>query len=149
MTGISSVDFSRYHGGGSFDDWLQKACQYCGVTENEYWQKGMKILCERESSLNPNAVNTYDKNANGAIAPDRHPQNCSRGIAQCIPSTFAMYHSDGTSWCIYDPVASIAASINYAIHFYGVSRDGSDLARKIQQADPARGAHGYIVLDTV
>ena len=34
-------------------------------------------------------------------------------------STFRAYHWPGTSWNIYDPLANIAAAINYARHTYG------------------------------
>ena len=45
----------------------------------------------------------------------------SRGLMQTIGSTFRAYHWPGTSWNIYDPLANIAAAINYARHVYGPS----------------------------
>lgn len=145
MTDISNVSFGKYSGGGNITSWIASACAQAGVPQNSYWLDGMKTLCQRESSFNPNAVNTWDTNATGPTVSDGHPQNCSRGVAQCIPSTFADYHCDGTSWDIYDPVANIAASINYCINFYHVAQDGSDLGQKVQQADSTRGPHGYMV----
>lgn len=107
------------------------------------WTNGYVTLIGRESSYNPNAVNTSDSNATGATAADGNPQNCSRGLAQCIPPTFAANHQPGTSNNVYDPVANIAASMNYAISQYGVARDGSDLPAKIQQANSSAGPSGY------
>lgn len=64
-----------------------------------------------ESGGNPNAINLSDSNA---AAGDP-----SRGLLQTIMSTFTAYHWPGTSWNIYDPLANIAAAINYARHRYG------------------------------
>jgi hypothetical protein len=114
-----------------------------GLPQNDAWVQGFKTLCARESSDKPNAVNTTDRNAYGPIVQDAHPLNCSRGIAQCIPSTFAAHHVDGTSVSIYDPVANIAAAMNYVLVHYNVSLEGSDLAVKVQQADPNRLPRGY------
>lgn len=76
---------------------------------------------------------------NGALTPFQ----CSRGIVQCIPQTFAQRHAPGTSVNIYDPVASIAAAMRYVRSRYGVAVDGSNLAKKVQQFDPNRRPHGY------
>ena len=64
-----------------------------------------------ESGGNPNAINLWDSNA-AAGTP-------SKGLMQTIGPTFSAYHVPGTSWNIYDPLANIAAAINYAIHRYG------------------------------
>ncbi len=40
-------------------------------------------------------------------------------------------------------LAQAAAFVNYAMGRYNVSADGSDLAQKIQQADPRRSPRGY------
>ena len=66
---------------------------------------------QTESGGNPNAINLWDSNA---AAGDP-----SRGLMQVIGSTFAAYHVPGTSNNIYDPLANIAAAINYASHVYG------------------------------
>ena len=99
-------------------------------------------LCARESSGNPNAINTSDSNAHGPIQSDGHPLHCSRGVAQCIPDTFSSNHVAETSTDIYDPVANIAASMRYVMRRYGVSSDGHDLAVLVQQADPNRPPMG-------
>jgi SLT domain-containing protein len=68
---------------------------------------------QTESGGNPNAINNSDSNA---AAGDP-----SRGLLQTIMSTFKQYHVAGTSNNIYDPLANIAAAINYADHVYGPS----------------------------
>ena len=137
------VQYTQYRAGGNIDAWVAEACQKAGLPHNDHWAKGYKTLCQRESSFNPNAINTTDYNAHGERVGDGHPLNCSRGIAQCIPPTFASFHVNGTSKSIYDPVANIASSMEYVRHHYQVSADGSDLAKKVQQADPTRPAKGY------
>lgn len=66
---------------------------------------------QTESGGNPNAINLTDSNA---AAGDP-----SRGLMQTIMSTFQAYHWPGTSNDIYNPLANIAAAINYARHVYG------------------------------
>ena len=139
----NQVRYDHYAGGGSVDQWIQAAAAAVGVPYNDAWRKGYETLTLRESSYAPNAVNTSDGNAVGPTVADGHPQNCSRGIAQCIPPTFAAFHVAGTSLEIYDPVANIAASMKYVMSNYGVSRDGSNLAARVQQADPNRPPMGY------
>jgi SLT domain-containing protein len=66
---------------------------------------------QTESGGNPNAINNWDINAQMG--------DPSRGLLQVIGTTFAAYHVPGTSNNIYDPLANIAAAINYAMHVYG------------------------------
>ena len=68
---------------------------------------------QTESGGNPNAINLWDINAQHG--------DPSRGLMQVIGGTFAAYHVPGTSSNIYDPLANIAAAINYARHTYGPS----------------------------
>jgi hypothetical protein len=68
---------------------------------------------QTESGGNPNAINLWDSNAKAG-----HP---SQGLLQVIPGTFAQYHVRGTSGNILDPLANVAAAINYAEHRYGSS----------------------------
>ena len=68
---------------------------------------------QTESGGNPNAINRTDINAQRG--------DPSRGLMQVIGSTFSAYHWPGTSWNIYDPLANIAAALNYARHVYGPS----------------------------
>jgi len=146
---VSQVEYQQHNGGGDFHTWLSQACAAAGVPYNQAWKVGYETLCSRESSKDANAINKWDSNARGPIVADGYPQNCSRGIAQCIPSTFAAHHASGTSLSIYDPVANMAASIRYVLARYHVSANGADLARKVQQADPNRPPHGYFVAPQV
>jgi SLT domain-containing protein len=140
---LEDVEYTPYVGEGDINSWIAGACNSAALALTDGWLNGYKTLCRRESSYRPNAINTTDINAHGGIVGDGHPLNCSRGISQCIPPTFAAYHVDGTSNSIYEPVANIAASMRYVIHKYHVSDDGSDLAEKVQQADPGRRPKGY------
>ena len=130
--------------------YINQALDKMGITDpaaRENWMNGYLTMSYRESTWNPNAINTYDSNAQASTytVADGEGNMDSRGLVQAIPTTFAGYHQSGTSNNIYDPVASVAASMNYVMHFpaYGVSRDGSDLAQIIQQANPNKGAKGY------
>ncbi len=158
------VTFHRHTAEGTPEDWIAEASTAAGVQASSHWVKGFRTAVARESSGNPNACNLWDSNAktppgfskvkdfgdghlgdgrivrlNGALT---HFQ-CSRGIVQCIPQTFAQRHAPGTSVNIYDPVACIAAAMRYVRSRYGVAIDGSDLAKKVQQFDPDRPPHGY------
>jgi chemotaxis protein histidine kinase CheA len=143
--------------------WIRQACKKAGATPSSAWVKGYKTIISRESGGNPNACNVWDSNAKtppgfrkvkdfgdgytrqGRIKLNGRPTHfqCSRGIVQCIPQTFAHNHARGTSRNIYDPVASIAASMRYVRSRYNVAKNGSNLARKVQQADPTRDPKGY------
>lgn len=87
---------------------------------------------------------TGNSNATGAMMEDGGRANSSRGIWQCIPSTFAAYHMAGTSNSIYDPVASAAASINYVMETYKVSPTGEGLTRFMSRQGVGGGGYqGY------
>lgn len=105
---------------------------------------GLLLGAQRESSWNALAVNTWDSNATGPkqVHTDGAPQNCSRGLMQTIPSTFAQYHQLGTSYNIYNPVANIAAALNYLINRYHVELSGKNL-QDVSQFDPASSGGGY------
>jgi len=64
-----------------------------------------------ESGGNPNAINLWDSNAKAGYP--------SQGLMQTIPQTFAAYAGPYKSRGITDPLASIYAGLNYAIHRYG------------------------------
>jgi LysM repeat protein len=139
---IGTVTYGLYTGGGDVSAWTTRACAAMNVPP-AHWVSGYQTLFARESSGRPNAINAWDSNAYGPIQSDGHPLHCSRGVAQCIPDTFASNHVAETSTDIYDPVANIAASIRYVMRRYGVSPDGHNLASLVQQADPSRRPHGY------
>lgn len=75
------------------------------------WLNDLSVIALYESGYNPNAINLTDSNA---AAGDP-----SRGYMQTIMTTFDANHQAGTSWNIYDPVANIAAAINYIKRTYG------------------------------
>jgi LysM repeat protein len=139
---MGSVTYGRFAGAGNVAGWITEACRVMGLPP-AFWVKGYEQLCSRESSGRPNAINNWDSNAHGPIQADGYPLHCSRGIAQCIPDTFASNHVSRTSQAIYDPVANIAASVHYVRNRYGVAPDGHNLAALVQQADPHRKPHGY------
>jgi hypothetical protein len=90
----------------------QRAAQ--GLPPIESTPENMKAILQiiqHESGGNPNAQNNDDSNAaNG---------DPSRGLMQTIGGTFSSYHVQGTSNNIFDPVANIAAGVNYAVNRYG------------------------------
>jgi hypothetical protein len=96
-------------GYGDLNAWIAQAIALTGVPAN--WAPALWRRAWYESSGNPNAINLTDQNAAAG-----HP---SQGLMQTIPNTFAHYHQPGTSWNIYDPVANIAAAINYIRSRYG------------------------------
>ncbi|MFI9804573.1 hypothetical protein ACIHEJ_09410 [Streptomyces sp. NPDC052301] len=124
--------------------YARKACDLTGM-DPRYGVPALVTITERESAYNAPQwrVNLHDSNARGRRAPDGHPQNCSRGATQCIPTTFATYHQAGTATTPYDVVADMCATINYVRDRYHVNRSGSDFAARVQQADPHRPPHGY------
>jgi SLT domain-containing protein len=95
----------------------------------------MDLVARRESNYDAYAENKWDSNAVRGTP--------SKGAWQFIAPTFAAYHQPGTSASIHDLVAQACAFINYAQRRYGVAADASDLADRIQQADPRRGPRGY------
>lgn len=94
---------------GTAKQWFAKAVQVTGVPTS--WIPALEIIGKFESSDNPLAQNNSDSNAAAG--------NPSKGIMQTIASTFAAFHQKGTSNNIWDPIANIAAAINYIISRYG------------------------------
>lgn len=92
------------------------------------WEAGMNVLIQRESGWNANAVNRWDSNAAAG-----HP---SGGLTQTIAGTFAANRNSSLPNNMFDPVANIAASINYIRRRYG------DISR-VQQANPNLPPKGY------
>lgn len=117
---------------------IRKALDIKGIHDpvaRERWERGMDTVARRESNYNAGAVNRTDSNAAAGHA--------SQGEWQFVPSTFAAYHEPGTAHSLTDRVAQACAFINYAHGRYGVHLDGSNLAARIQQADPHRSPKGY------
>lgn len=115
-----------FTGSGAVKDWIEQAIKLTGTPES--WAGPLSVLIGRESGGNPNAINRTDSNAAAG-----HP---SQGLMQTIPSTFNAYHQPGTSWNITDPVANIAAGINYIKARYGSIFN-------VQQANPNLPPKGY------
>jgi Transglycosylase SLT domain len=146
---VSEVRYER-GGFGSGEDayrgYLAKALDVMGITDQwarDNWTDGVLVAAFRESSYDPDAVNDWDSNAWGPRMPDGYPVNCSRGVLQTIPTTFASNHQPGTSTNIYDPVANTAAAMNYVMTRYGVLRDGSNLAAEVCQFNPHCRPRGW------
>jgi len=74
---------------------------------------GVLRLIQSESGGDANAQNNWDSNARAGTP--------SQGLMQLIPGTFAANHWPGTSDNIRDPLANIAAGINYAVRTYGIN----------------------------
>ncbi|MBB5120227.1 lytic transglycosylase [Streptomyces eurocidicus] len=97
--------------GNNLDGWINEALDILRAKGIPASYEGIKRNIMRESTGNPQAINNWDSNAAAGIP--------SKGLLQIIDPTFKAYHVEGTSWDIYDPVANIAASCNYAADKYG------------------------------
>ncbi|MDP7707390.1 transglycosylase SLT domain-containing protein [Mycobacterium sp. TY815] len=129
----------------AYRTYIAKALDVMGITDpaaRANWARGLEVGAERESGFNPMAINRVDVNAHGALLGDGAPAGCSRGGLQTIPATFASNHQPGTSTNIYDPVANIAAAMNYLMRHYHVQRDGSNLT-SVGQFNPHHVPQGY------
>jgi len=84
-----------------------------GIAKDQWpkWEAGLNTLIGRESSWNPNAINNTDINAQQG-----HP---SQGLMQTIPSTFESNRNPTIPGGITDPLANIAAGVNYINRQYG------------------------------
>ncbi|WP_202378778.1 transglycosylase [Mycobacterium paraintracellulare] len=117
---------------------IRKALDIKGIHDpaaRARWERGMDLVARRESNYNANAINNWDSNAARGTP--------SKGAFQFIAPTFSAYHQPGTSRDIHNLVAQACAFINYAMGRYGVAVDASNLADRIQQADPRRSPKGY------
>lgn len=148
----SEVSLEKYPGAAMSQDEVadivDQALTINGIPNDpalrEQWQELYQHMAQHESSNNPNAANDSDTNATGSIMEDGSHANSSRGMWQCIPSTFAAYHMGGTSNSIYDPVASAAASINYVMETYNVSPGGDGLSSFMDREGVGSGSYqGY------
>jgi hypothetical protein len=150
---LSQVSYSGMGKWGSGEKatrrYINQALDAMGITNptaRANWMTGMLTLVGRESGFNSKSgqVNTWDSNAQASTytLADGYGNMDSRGAAQCIPPTFAANHQPGTSDSIYNPVANIAADMNHLMSTYGVSRNGSNLAAKVAQANPNAAPEG-------
>lgn len=121
LKAVGSFFGKFFHGPGNIGKWISAAENITHTPAN--WGPAIARRIQFESGGNPNAQNNTDINA-------RRGQN-ARGLMQVIPATFARYHQAGTSSNIFDPVANIAAALNYIKARYG----------SIFRIDPPRGGY--------
>ncbi|MEX2980736.1 transglycosylase SLT domain-containing protein [Streptomyces sp. C36] len=95
----------------NLDGWINESLDILRSKGIPASYDGIKRNIMRESTGNPQAINDWDVNAVNGVP--------SKGLLQIIDPTFKAYHVEGTSWNIYDPVANITASCNYAADKYG------------------------------
>jgi hypothetical protein len=130
LKSITSVLGSLFGGGSAnseeLNGWIATAMGLTGVGPE--WFAGISTIIKRESGGNVNAINLTDSNAQAGMP--------SQGLMQVIPPTFAAYHQAGTSMNILDPIANIAAAINYIKATYGSINN-------VQQANEALPPAGY------
>jgi Transglycosylase SLT domain len=101
-------------GGGGVNQWAGTVLQALSMLHLPMSLMGQVLYqMQTESGGNPNAINLTDINAQMG--------DPSRGLLQVIGATFSAFHVPGTSGNIYDPLANVAAAINYAMHRYGPS----------------------------
>ncbi|PHQ52717.1 lytic transglycosylase [Streptomyces cinnamoneus] len=95
----------------NLDGWIRQSLDILHAKGVPASYEGIKRNIMRESTGNPRAINDWDVNAVNGVP--------SKGLLQIIDPTFKAYHVEGTSWDIWDPVANITASCNYAADKYG------------------------------
>lgn len=109
--GASNGGSAAATGGSNIDQWVANAMKDTGVS-GDAWINGLKLIAQHESGDNPNAINNWDSNAAAGHA--------SQGLMQTIPSTFDAYVPAALKASgIDNPVANIAAAINYINSRYG------------------------------
>ena len=92
---------------------IEQALRLNGITPTEAMVRKWETQLGWESSGNPNAVQGNIGDINNKTG------DLAKGLVQVIGSTFRAYHVPGTSNNVFDPVANLAAGINYARHRYG------------------------------
>lgn len=134
MIDVSQVNYDRPPDGPLGQEQIgatiATAMDALGITDpaaREKWAGVVDYMIEHESGYAPSAGNNWDSNAIGARQVDGLPGQASRGLMQTIPTTFAAHHVSGTSNSIYDPVANVAAAMNYMMVRYGIDAYGNGL----------------------
>lgn len=95
---------------GNVAAWVAAAMAADGVSGSN-WLNGLETIAGYESGGNPNAQNNWDVNAQNG--------DPSRGLMQTIGATFEAYRNASLPNDIFDPVANVAAAINYIKSRYG------------------------------
>lgn len=103
---------SGYSSGHDWGPLIDQAMGLVGGTVNANHDiAGVEALMMAESGGDPNAINNYDSNAANGTP--------SEGLMQVIQPTFDANHVAGTSENLYDPLANIAAALQYINNQYG------------------------------
>jgi hypothetical protein len=146
---VSTVRYDRSSfasGKAACTEYINQTLNLMGITDQtarNNWMNGLLVGIPRESSYTPSQVNDWDSNAVGPPVSDGYPSGCSRGLMQTIPTIFAAHHQPGTSTNIYDPVANIAAGMNYLMSpEYHVLRTGANLPA-VHQFNPNDAPGAY------
>jgi SLT domain-containing protein len=114
-TGIWDKLFGGGGGGSGVQRWRPLVLHALAMEHLPASYAGLVLdQMQSESGGNPRAQNNTDINAQRG--------DPSRGLLQTIGSTFAAYHWPGTSNDIFNPLANIAAAINYSAHGRGFGR---------------------------
>jgi SLT domain-containing protein len=93
--------------------WIQEAMDILkaqGVDTSQIDPRDLEAMIDHESGGDPHAINLWDSNAEAG-----HP---SKGLMQCIDSTFDAYKVPGHE-DIWNPVDNIVAATRYSIDRYG------------------------------
>ena len=100
-------------GSAQIQAWIGQAfavLEASGVPAEQLDPAGVLLIIEHESGGNPDAINEWDSNWRAGHA--------SKGLMQCIDSTFDEYRLPGHG-DIFNPVDNIIAGVRYAISRYG------------------------------
>ena len=92
---------------------IEQALRLNGITPTEAMVQKWIRQIQTESGGNPNAVQGNIGDINNKTG------DLAKGLVQVIGSTFRAYHVPGTSNNVFDPIANLAAGINYARHRCG------------------------------
>jgi TP901 family phage tail tape measure protein len=119
--GHQTFDAFKNAGGGLLAGGVQR---WAGLVQQALAMNGLnpglvqKVLSQMntESGGNPNVQQAVHDINSGA--------NHAQGLMQVIPTTFRANHVPGTSNDILDPLANLAAALNYAKHRYGPGLNG-------------------------
>jgi len=112
ITGSASGAGINYKAGAGVAQWRGLVLRALGMEGLSPSLVGAVLYqMQTESGGNPRAINLTDINAQHG--------DPSRGLMQTIMATFLAYHWPGTSFDIYNPLANIAAALNYASHGAG------------------------------
>lgn len=104
-------DNAGYTGGG-VERWRGTVMQALGRVRQPEGHAGTTLRrMQQESGGNPRAINNWDINSKRGTP--------SKGLMQVIDPTFAANRDRGLPNDIWDPLANIVASMNYALKRYG------------------------------